>query len=154
MIAIHFYQDTEAGDRNLLQMIATESQFVRAAADRSSWTARERDGAGEYTAEYTRADAHTVIKRKVKYADGAGVEVAESEARIGLDGEGGIASLDGSFRAHLGAAMKDSSRMTALAEIHLGGVRKGQAPELAGSLARANAGSLARANASVVRTGI
>ena len=52
LAALHFFSDTTPSDRNLLQMIATELELVRPGTARDSWTAQERDGAGEYSALY------------------------------------------------------------------------------------------------------
>ena len=131
LLAIHFYKDTDPGDRNLLQMIATECQFVNAAQG-ASWTVRERDGAGEYEASYSRLDANTVTKRKVKYAAGTPIAIDQSDTRIHLDGDAGITRLDSSFRAHI-------HQLTVITEVHLAGLRRSAAPETAGNLARAHA---------------
>ena len=121
LLAIHFYKDTDPGDRNLLQMIATECQFV-SAAQGASWTVRERDGAGEYEAVYSRLDANTVTKRKVKYAAGTPIAIDQADTHIHLDGEAGITSLDSSFRAHI-------HQLTVITEAHLVGLRRNAVPE-------------------------
>jgi hypothetical protein len=65
--SLHFYKDMSSSDRNLLQTIATETQFVDTGARQAKWTVLERDGAGQYLAEYSRSNATMVVKRKVKY---------------------------------------------------------------------------------------
>lgn len=54
--AIHFTKDVAPADRNLLQMIATETQFVQAEASKPVWTSLERDGGGSYLAIYQQMD--------------------------------------------------------------------------------------------------
>lgn len=139
MAAVYFYKDTDPGDRNLLQMIATECQFVNAPADRQSWTATERDSAGQYTAEYRR-DADVVTKHKLHYTDSAGairISIDQSEMRFTMDRGGEIASVDGGNRVRLEAAFGKSGALAAITEIHLASLHTVQAPEMIGSLARA-----------------
>ena len=50
MTGTHFFRNVEPADANLLQMVATELQLVRPGDARSTWTAQERDAAGEYLA--------------------------------------------------------------------------------------------------------
>src|SRR5258708_4049893 len=50
LVAVHFFKDVNPSDRNLLQMIATETQLVHAGPDRPAWSLLERDGGGEYLA--------------------------------------------------------------------------------------------------------
>ena len=147
LVALHFYQDTDPGDRNLLQMIATESQFVQAPADRASWTATERDGAGEYEAQYDRGTAGEVTKRRLRYghadaepghrADSVRIEVEESLFRFTLDGEGGTVALDGKSRVRIAVSAGRAGQIAAVTEIHLTGLRQAQSQEAIGSLARA-----------------
>jgi hypothetical protein len=139
LASVYFYKDTDPGDRNLLQMIATECQFVNTAADRQSWTAIERDGAGRYTAEYRR-EADAVTKHKLNYLDSAGairISIDSSEMRFTVDPDGEIAGLDGGNRVRLEAAFGKSGALAAITEVHLGSWHKGQAPSEIGSLARA-----------------
>jgi len=89
LLAVHFFEDVNPSDRNLLQTIATGIQLVQAGPDRPAWTELERDGAGEYLALYNRATGNVVVKRKLKYvytdgaagapADGVHVDVDQSE---------------------------------------------------------------------------
>jgi len=147
LAAVHFYRDTDPGDRNLLQMVAAECQFVTAPADRQSWTVEERDGAGRYTAVYSRESAGFVMKHKVDYlhADGAPgdsagavrISIDRSEMRFTLDREGDIAALDANNRVRVGAAFGNAEALTAITGTHLASLRKSHAPELIGSLARA-----------------
>jgi hypothetical protein len=147
MTAVHFVTDMPASDRNVLEMIATESQLVRPDREQLTWTVLERDGAGEYLAIYTRADTTTVIKRKLKYVylDGAAglpansiqVTVEQSESRFSIDQDGGIGALDGSNRVQMAISPEQAGQLTTVAEIHLVNPRKSSAPELIGSLERA-----------------
>ena len=135
---VYFYKDSDPGDRNLLQMIAAECQFVSAPADRQSWTATERDGSGQYSAAYRR-DGNIVTKRKLNYLDpgsGLRVTVDQSEMRFTVDRDGEIASADGSDRIRLEAAFGKSDALAAITEVHLSALRKGQTPGAIGSLAR------------------
>jgi hypothetical protein len=146
LLAFHFFKDMSPSDRNLLQTIATETQLVHGDPDRPAWTALERDGGGEYLAIYNRTDPNTVTKRKLKYVytDGpagatAGevhVDVDQSELRVSLDPEGGIMALDGSNRVRIGVPLEGAGQLVAVTETHLANLRRSEAPELAGSLAR------------------
>jgi hypothetical protein len=139
LAAVYFYKDTDPGDRNLLQMVATECQFVNAPADRQSWTAIERDGVGRYTAAYRR-DGNVVTKHKLNYTDSAGairVSIDSSEMRFTVDRDGAIESVDGSNRVRLEAAFGKSGALAAITEMHLSSLHRAQAPEMIGGLARA-----------------
>ncbi len=146
LVTVHFYKDTDPGDRNLLQMVATESQFVIAPADRQSWTVLERDGAGQYQAVYRRDSANAVIKHKLNYTEtneagkatsAVHTAIDQSEIRFTLDRDGGVATLDASNRVRLAVSSGSSGQLTAVTETHLAGLRTGQAPETIGSLTRA-----------------
>jgi len=147
LLAVHFFRDVNPSDRNLLQTIATETQLVHGGPDRLAWTVLERDGAGEYLAIYNRAGPNMVMKRKVKYvytdgapgvpADGVRVDVDQSELHFSLDPDGGILALDGSNRVRMSVPFGDAGQLAAITETHLAGLRRNQAPELIGSLARA-----------------
>lgn len=147
LLKVHFFKDVDPSDRNLLQMIATETQLVRPEPDRPVWTVLERDGAGSYLAIYQTLEFNAVVKRKLKYvhtdglagapADSLQVNVRQSEIRISLDPQGGIASLDGSDGVRMGVPLGDTGQLAATVEMHLGNLRRGRAPELIGSLARA-----------------
>ncbi|HLK69536.1 MAG TPA: HEAT repeat domain-containing protein [Bryobacteraceae bacterium] len=149
LASVHFYQETDPSDRNLLQMVATECQFVQAPADRSSWTVVERDGAGQYTAVYNRTSPNVVAKRKTNYlrADGAPQQktddvrmaIDRSEFRFTLDEDGGIATLDGGNRVLMGVTFGNAGQLAAVTEVHLSGLRKSQSREMIGSLSRARA---------------
>lgn len=85
LVAVHFFRDVNPADQNLLQMIATDMQLVRSASS-VSWTARERDGAGEYVALYVATPPHRILKRKLKYLQTDGVSGAAANAmRVGID---------------------------------------------------------------------
>jgi hypothetical protein len=86
VVRLRFPRDMDAGDRNLLQMIVTESQVVRGAG--AQWTALERDGAGTYLAGYFQPRAGELIKRKLRYLDGdVQVRIDEAEQRLGVGSE-------------------------------------------------------------------
>ena len=139
LASVYFYKDTDPGDRNLLQMIAAECQFVSSAADRQSWTATERDGGGQYTSAYRR-DGDIVTKRKLNYLNSTGalrVSIDQSELRFTVSRGGDIAAVDGSDRVRLEASFGNSGALTAVTEVHLSFLRKAQAPESIDSLARA-----------------
>jgi hypothetical protein len=147
LVAVHFFKDMPPSDRNLLEMIATETQLVHAGPDQSTWTTLERDGGGEYLAIYNQPAANTVVKRKLKYvytdgtaeapSTGLQVSVRQSELRFSTDGNGAILSLNGLNRVEMGVPFKDAGHLTAVTEIHLANARKSRAPELIGSMVRA-----------------
>ena len=148
LVAVHFFKDMPPSDRNLLEMIATETQLVHAAGpDQSTWTTLERDGGGEYLAIYNQPAANTVVKRKLKYvytdgtaeapSTGLQVSVRQSELRFSTDGNGAILSLNGLNRVEMGVPFKDAGHLTAVTEIHLANPRTSRAPELIGSMVRA-----------------
>ena len=147
LVAAHFYKDVNPNDRNLLLMIATETQFVRSSPARPAWEVFERDSAGRYLAAYQQPQPGIVIKRKVKYVDTDGVphvpadtiqiHIDQSETRYSLDPSGEITRLDGTDRMRIGAPFANAGQLTAIAETHLANLRKSRAPELAGSLKRA-----------------
>jgi hypothetical protein len=144
--SFHFYKDMSPSDRNLLQTIATETQFVDTGARQPAWTVLERDGAGQYLAEYSRPNTTTVVKRKLKYlhkdekadvpADRVRIVLDRSELRFSLDRDGVIAALDGVNRARIGVPLGNAGQLTAITETHLSGLRRNQNPDLAGSLER------------------
>jgi hypothetical protein len=145
LLALHFFKDTSPDDRNLLQMIAAGTQFVRPNPGRPLWTALERDGAGSYLALYHQPEPDLVLKRKVKYVHTDGVtdapgrlqiDVDQSELRFSLDVDG-IVSLDAIDRARIGVAFGSVGRLTAVTEIHLINRRVARVPALIGSLTRA-----------------
>lgn len=149
LLAIHFFKDVDPGDLNLLQMIATETQFVHPEGGKSVWTGLERDGAGTYLAVYNWTEPHAVVKRKVKYVRTDGepgapvgtlhLNVEQSELRFTLDSEGDITSLEGSERVRMGLSLGDAGQLVAVTETRLNNLQRGKAPELIGSLARAAA---------------
>jgi hypothetical protein len=63
LLSMHFLRQQAPSDRNLLEMIATELQLVRSASAGNSWTAQERDGAGEYSALYLTQAPGRILKR-------------------------------------------------------------------------------------------
>lgn len=147
LLAVHFYKDVSPADRNLLQTILTEAQFVRPPSAEPVWTVLERDGAGAYLAIYQQAAPATVIKRRLKYVETTGVAgapsgalqiaVDRSELRFTFDARGQIASLDGSDRAKIVMPVESAGSLTASMEIHLSALHTGRADNLIGSLAAA-----------------
>src|SRR6202158_518001 len=153
LLKIHFFKDVDPSDANLLQMIATEVQFVRPDASQLVWTVLERDGAGSYLAIYQQWEPNVVVKRKLKYvrldgmagapAEGLQVTVDQSEQRFSLDTAGRMIGLDGTNRVKIALSGPETgpglgvSPLAATAEIHLTNLRTGRAPGLIGSLFRA-----------------
>jgi hypothetical protein len=147
LLRISFFKDVEPGDRNLLQMIATETQFVRPDRSGTEWTVTERDGAGSYLALYDQSEPKLVVKRKLKYvhADGVGgapkdglqLTVDHSELRFSLNANGGILTLDATDRMQMGIPLGKTEHLTATVETHLANPRQSSAPGEIGSLARA-----------------
>jgi HEAT repeat protein len=147
LVRVHFPRDLDPADRNLLQMIATEAQRVVPAGAGAAWTALERDGAGTYLAAYRRDPEDRYHKRKLHYlevdgASGAGanaiaVEIVSDERRFSLDSKGGLAELEARSRVRVGAAGPAGDRLEVEVGLRLADARQGPAPDLAGSLARA-----------------
>jgi hypothetical protein len=103
---VAFANDVDRGARNLLQMIATETQLVRPGVASDVWTATERDGAGTYLAAYAEPAPGHITKTKLKYleVDGAGGAAATDGVAIGIDvsdrrftvgGDGALAAFEG-----------------------------------------------------------
>jgi hypothetical protein len=146
LLAMHFLRDVSPSDRNLLQMIATELQLVRPDAARESWTAQERDGAGEYAALYVAPRPDRIVKRKLKYlyTDGVAgaptnavrVSVESSDIQFTLTPDGKVQGIDGTNRVRMDLAKNQSEKLVAMTEFHAGNLRTGKAPELVGSLER------------------
>jgi hypothetical protein len=149
LLAMHFLRDVSPDDQNLLQMIATELQLTQPASHRPSWTAQERDGAGEYAALYAIPQFGSIVKRKLKYThtDGAAgpatdalqVAIDESNVVFSLDPNGAIRTVDGTSRMRMMFSPGKNGQLTAVTEIHLGNLHNAKASELIGSLARAEA---------------
>lgn len=149
LLAIHFLRDVSPDDQNLLQMIATELQLTQPPSHRSSWTAQERDGAGEYVALYTIPQSGSIVKRKLKYThtDGAAgsatdalhISIDESNEVFSLDPKSAIRAVDGTSRIHMTFSPGANGQLMAVTEIHISNLRSTQAPDLIGSLARAEA---------------
>lgn len=153
-LRVHFPKDMAKSDRNLLEMIVTETEVVRPAADEPQWTAIERDGAGTYLAVYQRLPHRPVqlVKRKLQYLhmDGAGtpahtlaIKPLASEWRIFLDDAGEVTGIEGSEHLRISMPMapatatKDMSHLDIGSDVHLSNPRTDTAPELIGSLERA-----------------
>jgi hypothetical protein len=153
LLSVHFYRDMSASDRNLLQMIATELQLVQPGSARQSWTAQERDGAGEYAALYLMSQPDRIVKHKIKYiyTDGmAGapvnamqISIDQSDVAFSLTPDHRLQSADGVDRVRMslpGDKSQDKSQqLTAVTEFHATDLQTGAAPELAGGLAREHA---------------
>jgi hypothetical protein len=146
LVSMHFFRDQAPSDRNLLQMIATELQIVRSSQGRTSWTAQERDGAGEYSALYLMAAPDRILKRKLKYlhtdgvagapVDAVGVVIEVSDITFRLAPNGEVEQIDGAERVRMELSQKQSEQLTAFTEFHAGNRRTGRGPELIGSLDR------------------
>jgi hypothetical protein len=152
LLAVHFFKDVDPSDANLLQMIATEAQFVCPDLSRPLWTVLERDAAGSYLAIYQRSEPGVVVKRKLKYvhtdgvagapADALQVAVDQSEFHFSLDSADRVIALDGNDRVKIALLGPQAGPLAvrplaATAEIHLTNLRRGRALEVIGSLSRA-----------------
>ncbi len=141
---MHFAQAMSASDRNLLQTIATETQFVQADGALPVWTAMERDGGGSYMAIYQRRDAEHVRKKKIKYvgpdADidraGAALEltVESSDVTFALAADGAVASVDGIESIRLGVPGTKNNSLVTRVEVHLSDPRTSLEPVTAATL--------------------
>jgi len=146
----HFPKDSQGSDRNLLQMIATETQLVRPDRKPAQWTAIERDGGGLFMAAYQTGDQGTVIKRKLKYLESSGasgaqgtpnipVSIEQSEYRFVVDSTGGVTSLEGSERIRIPMPFGEGRGLDIRTSIRLSDLRVQVASNLIGSLDRARA---------------
>jgi hypothetical protein len=128
-------------------MIATELQLVRPPDSRTSWTAEERDGAGEYSALYLTPEPGHILKRKLKYiytdglagapADAVRVAIDQSEITFSLDPDKNVTEVNGINRVRMDLSSNEAEHLAAVTEFHLGNLRTSRAPELIGSLERA-----------------
>jgi len=144
LVSMHFLREEAPSDRNLMQMITTELQLVRTGSNRNSWTALERDGAGEYSALYLMPSPGRILKRKLKYLYADGVAGASADAvRVSLDSsditfsltpDGMVQAVDGTNRVRMDLAQNQSEKLAAVTEFHANNLRTGKAPELVGSL--------------------
>jgi len=149
LLSVHFYRDMSASDRNLLQMIATELQLVQPDIARQSWTAQERDGAGEYSALYLAQQPNRMVKRKLKYlytdgmagvpANALQISIEQSDITFSLTSDHRLQSADGEDRERMSLSQDKSQQLAAVTEFHAADLQTGSAPELAGSLAREHA---------------
>jgi hypothetical protein len=148
LLAIHFFRDVSPSDRNLLQMIATELQLVRPDSVRQSWTAQERDGAGEYSALYLMPRSDRITKRKLKYiytdgiagapANALRVSIDQSDTTFSLTSDSRVQGIDGSDHVSISLSTEKSEQLAAITEFHASNLQTLRAPELAGSLERAH----------------
>ncbi|HEX4770648.1 MAG TPA: hypothetical protein VH351_07455 [Bryobacteraceae bacterium] len=149
LMTVHFYKDVEPSQRNLLQMIATETQSVAPDAARGVWTVLERDGAGTYLALYQQADARTVMKHKLKYiytdgvagapADMVRAFVDESEVRFSLDAAGLVREVNGANRVRMDVVLGEKQSFSTATAVHLSLLQTTKAEDLIGSLDRVRA---------------
>jgi len=149
LLSVHFYRDMSASDRNLLQMIATELQLVRPDVARQSWTAQERDGAGEYSALYLAQQPDRILKRKLKYiyADGMSgapanaiqISIDQSDITFSLSSDHRLQTADGVDRVRMSLSQDKSQQIEAVTEFHASDLQTGRAPDLVGSLVREHA---------------
>jgi hypothetical protein len=144
LLTVHFPKVVPPSDRNLLQMIATEAQFVQADASGLVWTSMERDGGGGYLAIYQRLDSSRVRKRKLKYLESAtgseaspvlSAAIEESEVSFSFTPEGATATVDGVQRVRLSVPGANGNSLVTRSEIHLGELRASVDPGLAARLA-------------------
>lgn len=148
-LRIHFSRDSDPSDRNLVQMIVTETQLVRSANDSPHWTALERDGAGLYLASYQRVGRDQISKRKLRYIEIDGstggaapgamqVAIDDSERRYTLDSDGEITTFEGGDTLRVGMPSGSGGMLGIRATTHLDNPRTSLAPDIAGSLERAS----------------
>jgi HEAT repeat protein len=154
LLQMHFLRDVSFSDRNILQSIATDLQLVRPEPDSvtagqalpESWTAQERDGAGEYSALYL-AQPGRILKRKLTYlyTDGVAgapagsmrISVDQSEITFTMADDQRVQAIDGANRVRMNWSEDKSQQLATTTEFHVGHLQSGQAPELVGSLERA-----------------
>jgi hypothetical protein len=150
LLSMHFYRDMTASDRNLLQMIATELQLVRPAevsdSEAKTWTAQERDGAGEYSALYVSPQPARILKRKLKYlytdgvagapANALRISVEASDVEFSMDSDRRVETIDGKDGVRMSLSSDKSGQLEAVTEFHASHLQSRRAPELAGSLQR------------------
>ncbi len=130
--AVHFLKEVSASDRNLLQTLATETQFVQADGSAAVWNSSERDGGGSYVAVYEQRDPAHVTKKKLRYvaaASDAGpsqaltLTIDESDVAFGLAPDGAIAAVDSVQAVRLSIAGGSGNSLTTRFETHLSGMR-------------------------------
>jgi len=126
--SVHFTKDMEPSERNLLQTIATETQFVTGDPSRSVWTSVERDGGGGYLAIYQRSDAAHIRKKKLKYVEAdtnnpastiVSLDIEESEVNFTLAADGAIAVMDSVQRISLSVPGQAGNALMTRFEVHL-----------------------------------
>ena len=159
LVAMHFFRDVTPSDRNLLQMIATELQLVQPDAANNTaeqnpepseiktWTAQERDGAGQYSALYLEQQPGKIMKHKLKYiytdgvagapADAVSVSIDQSETAFLLTPDHRVESIDGTNHMRMNLSKDKTQQLSAATEFHASHLQTSHAPELVGSLERA-----------------
>jgi hypothetical protein len=153
--AMHFFHDAGPSDCNLLQMIAAELQLVHPNLESSSWTARERDGAGEYLAVYVMPQPDRILKRKMKYlyvdgmagaaANSIRIAIDESSVTFSMAPNGVVQAVNGISRLRIGLSAVQANQLATVTEIHVGNRRDAEAPDLIGSLERSHSNVISAA---------
>jgi len=147
----YFAEALEPGQRNLLQTMVSETQFVASTTRSSQWTTRERDGAGLYLASYNAIEPGKVRKTKLRYltADGAAssdpqaavdVKVLASERQFTLDNSGRLAAVRGHETLSVGGLGSDSEALGISLQSELGSLRLARDSAMVGGFAVASAG--------------
>lgn len=139
---IHFLKEVPAEDRNLLQAIATETQFVQADSMRAVWTSTELDAGGSYLAIYQQKGPAQVRKKKLKYLKTDNTELSqalslvieESEVVFSFTPDGAISAVDGLQRIRMNIPGVEANSLTARFEVHLSSVHSSSASVSAGNL--------------------
>lgn len=134
LLSVHFYRDMSPSDRNLLQMIATELQLVQPGSAHQSWTAQERDGAGEYAALYLMSQPDRILKHKIKYiytdgmagapANAMRISIDQSDVTFALTPDHRLQSADGVDRVRISLSQDKSQQLTAVTEFHATGLQR------------------------------
>lgn len=147
----YFAEALEPGQRNLLQTMVSETQFVASTTPSSHWTTRERDGAGLYLASYTATEPGHVRKTKLRYltADGAAssdsqaavdVKVLASERQFMLDDSRRLAAVRGHEILSVGGLGSESEALGVSLQFELGSLRLARDSAMTGGFAEASAG--------------
>jgi hypothetical protein len=128
LVEAHFSKEMAPSDRNLLQTIATETQFVQGDGAGPVWTSSERDGGGSYLAIYQRQDATHVRKKKLKYLDtdarqSLAISIEDSEVGFVFSPDGAIAAVNGAQRIRLTLPGANGNSLLTRFEIHLSDLR-------------------------------
>jgi hypothetical protein len=144
-VRVHFPKDVAPTDRNLLEMIVTETQFVHEKTEAKQWSVLERDGAGTYFALYQGTPGSTT-KRKIKYVDvdgapgsaSATIRLEQSTIHFATDPAGHLLSLDGREKLNVGVPFGVGGSLGIDTAITLYNATTAAAPELEENLAPSN----------------